>query len=447
MRRFVPLACVVLAFAGCGGKRTVAKRAGPMEPPAFWVWHRSSAFQPAELAALREAGVKRLFQQAAECRWAGGSWRVKRISAAREAPAGIEVVPVFRLAPDTSFLGHPDSAEALARSVREWAEGIPSPSEVQLDFDCPDRVLGIYAGFLERFAAQTAPCGVSITALAAWPRHPDFQRLSKPLRAIYPMFYDLVADEPEEVLRNRFVPLADPASERLIQAWHDCPIPWFAGLPNFERVSRFRSDGRLSGHLRDWDPGILMRWKAPEAPGHGVTIHKEGGGTTVHRIPDETDLRKLIGCADEAGASGVVFFALPGPGSHAAYTPSHLLRAAPPRLRMAIGPRGEFELQNPGPADLPTRIRTPGDASQHGWTLVLKASPGVFASSFPGGFVESDTGDMPAEMASRIRFRFPALQAGGAIRSGPVLHSGADLSAAIEGEPGILVEIDTESAR
>lgn len=447
MRRFVPLACVVLALAGCGGKRTVAKRAGPMEPPAFWVWHRSSAFHPAELTALREAGVKRLFQQAAECRWAGGRWQVKRIAPAREAPSGIEVVPVFRLAPDASFLGNPASAEALAERVRAWSEAIPIPPEVQLDFDCPDRVLGEYAGFLERFAEEVAPSGVSITALAAWPRHPKFQRLSKPVRAFYPMFYDLAADEPEDVLRGRFVPLADPASEPLIRAWSGCEKPWFAGLPNFERVSRFKSDGRLSGHLRDWDAGALMRWNAPEAMDHGVTIQQEVGRTTVHRIPEETELRKLIGCSNEAGASGVIFFALPGPGTHAAYTPSHLARKSPPRLRVAIGPKGEIELHNPGPADLPTRIRDPEDVSKRGWTLLLSGSPGMFGSSFPGGFVESDTGNVPAGMASRIRFRFPALPAGGTIRSGPVLQSTADLSAEIEGASEIRVDVASDSAR
>ncbi|MCP5546078.1 MAG: DUF3142 domain-containing protein [Akkermansiaceae bacterium] len=447
MRRFVPLACVVLALAGCGGKRTVAKRAGPMEPPAFWVWHRSSAFHPAELTSLREAGVERLFQQVAECRWAGGSWQVKRIAPAREAPSGIEVVPVFRLAPDASFLGNPSSAGALAERVRAWSEAVPIPAEVQLDFDCPDRVLGEYAAFLERFAEGVSPSSVSITALAAWPRHPEFQRLAKPVRAFYPMFYDLVADKPEDVLQGRFVPLADPASGLLIRAWRVCPKPWFAGLPNFERVSRFGADGRLEGHLRDWDAGSLMRWNAPEISEHGVTIQKEGGRTTVHRIPHETELRELIECADESGASGVIFFALPGPGTHAAYTPSHLARKAPPRLRVEVGPKGEIELHNPGPADLPTRICDPEDASRRGWTLVLSGSPGMFGASFPGEFEESDTGNVPAEMTSRIRFRFPALPAGAMIRSGPVLPSSAVLAAEIEGAPEIRVEVASDSAR
>ena len=399
-----------------------------MDPPAFWIWHRSSTLNAAELESLKRAGVRSLFWQAAECRWDHG-WRVNRI-ARPMAAAGLEITPVFRIQPEPAFLGNPGSAALLAETVREWSAGAGLPREVQLDFDCPDRLLGSYAKFLREFGGAIAPTTVSITALAAWPRHPDFGKLADSVSSLAPMFYDLEPEDPAEVRAGRVHPVAAPSSAPLIRLWKSCPRPWFAGLPNFERLSVFAADGKLNGHLRGWEHDSVFFHPSltPRPGGEGVTwfdlentVEISGtkvpvGATLVHRAPDAVVLTKLIDEADRAGARGILYFALPGPGIQAAFTSEHLSHpsaAAVPAL--SVGKNGSVVLANSGLVDLPARR----------WELELVSStPGAFQSASPGGFAEMETPEgIPAEHATSLVLRFSKLPVGMQITSGAVIRN------------------------
>lgn len=438
VRRFAVHAGVILLgwLAGaCDKAPPVATRGGPMEPPAFWVWHRNSPLTEVERKSLPPGGT--LYWQVAECEWRNGRWHSVEIAGRVGALPGRSVVPVVRLKPVTGFLGRREvAAKGLANQIRDgWGEpgGL---AEIQLDFDCPDRLLGEYAAFLTELGRQLAPTRVSITALAGWPLRPQFDQLARSVVALMPMFYDLAADSPAAVVAGRFQPLADPATARLIERWQSCPVRWLAGLPNFQRVSVFEADGKLVGHLRGWahDPLVFQPALVGRAAGPGVTDYAVSaavsladlrvvpGQRVVWRTVEGDALAVLAATAERVGAAGVVYFALPGPGLQAAFSPRQLQqgRGADPLLDLKVTARGELLLNNSGPVDLPARACDPARPDQPGWQLEMRgARRGAFRDASPGGFAMSRTAaGLPAEETAGLVLYFSGLPSGGSIRSG-----------------------------
>ena len=440
---------------------------GPSAPPSFWVWHRRSDLTEAERATLGRAGVDRLYWQVAETEWRGGKWHSTEIARNLADSGKPAVIPVFRIKPGADFLGDPGSAAALARQIQAWWNRPEPLAEVQFDFDCPGRVLTEYARFLAEIKPLLAPAKISATALASWPQVAGFDRLARSADALVPMFYDLAADTPADVLDGRYKPLADADAERWIGLWRDCPAPWFAGLPNFERVSVFQPDGGLSGHLRGWNhDGVLFHPAlSGRAAGPGVVEFRVENGATlsgtrvvsgqrvVWRTTDEDSLRRLGKAATDAGARGVVYFALPGPGLQAAFSASHLT-AAPdvcPGLNAYRTPDGAVVLENRGPRDLPARAIDPDAPGERGWALELEApARGAFREAPPGEFLTTQTGGgLPVEETTSLVLRFSRLPAGVAIRSGPCVAraSGVRWQVKGSGTPVALDEPETRSLR
>jgi hypothetical protein len=426
----------VLVLLACGCDRGVEEpgRVGAMEPAAYWVWHRSSPLAERELQDLRRAGTKMLGWQVAEMGWEGGRWQVVRVSAWQPEGEGLEVFPVVRIKPGVEFLSERRAARELAGWLREWAGGSGLPGQVQLDFDCPARLLPAYAGFLRDFRLELGGVGLSVTALASWIGQPGFGKVAGQVDWIAPMFYDLEIDEAPAVVEGRFRPMVDGVE--WVRRWRSCRVPWRAGLPNFERVSVFSAAGELRGHLRGWshDAVFFQPDLVADQIQAGVTLFRaqrelELSGTrvspedlVVHRMPDGVALREMEEAARESGARGVVYFALPGPGLQAAYSPRHLAAAeGTPVLRLELLPDGAVVLRNLGERDLPARAG--------GWELHLAGErAGAFRSAGPGGFVRLSMADgSPAEGAVELRLHFSRLPAGTAVESGPLVENPARL--------------------
>lgn len=437
-----------LLAGACKKSPPATTRTGPLDPAAFWVWHRSSPLTDAERETLRQAGCGTLFWQAAECEWRDGRWHGVEIAATVADPA----VPVFRIKPTPGFLGaHEAAAVALAGRIRDWRGAAGPLAEIQVDFDCPDRLLGDYAAFLAELGRQLAPTRISITALAGWPAHPQFATLARAVSTLVPMFYDLAADPPAAVKAGRFQPLADPAAAAAIARWKACPVRWLAGLPNFQRVSLFAADGNLVGHLRGWnhDPLLFQRSLIGHPAGPGVTDFAVveplvladtrilPGQRVVWRTVEAGALATLATAAERAGAAGIVYFALPGPGLQAAFSASHLLRepGAVPQLALALTDRGTVVLKNPGPADLPARAADPAAPAERGWRLELRGSRrGAFRAASPGGFVAAKVpAGLPAEEATGLVLYFSKLPANAEIPSGPCIADPAAVSWRVPG--------------
>jgi hypothetical protein len=456
-------AAAILGGCSDGKRKSPAVPNAPLAAPAFWVWHRRSDLTDPERNALRRAGVERLCWQVAECGWHEGRWQSVEISRHLKSDDVPAVVPVFRIKPDAGFLGSPGSAAALARQILAWWDRSEPPAEVQFDFDCPARVLVEYARFLSEMKRQLKPARISITALASWPDAPGFGVLARSVDSLAPMFYDLTSDPPGEARDGRFKPLADPDAARWISRWRDCPAPWFAGLPNFERVSIYQADGSLTGHLRGWEHDALLFH--PALAGHeagpGVVVFRIAqpltlagsralpGQQLVWRTSDGKVLDDLTEAARAAGARGVVYFALPGPGMQAAFSPSHLTSRPDSiaGLEVRMEDDGSLVLENHGPPDLQARALDPGAPGQRGWALELQANTrGAFREAGPGGFIAVNAGgNLPVSETTVLTLRFSRLPADASIRSCPCLAKPAEVRWQVKGrgEPRPLVMPDS----
>jgi hypothetical protein len=429
-RAFLP------ALAGLAAGSWACRRTGPRpaagamdETPGFWVWHRSSALSPREHSALPKGA--RLYRQVAEFGWRGGKWSPREVAKAAVIPA--EVIPVVRIDPGPAFLERADAAEMLTRWLRHhFAPGVPS--RLQLDHDCPVRLLPRYAGFLRELRGSLALRELSITALAGWVGSPRFDELGRAVDEMVPMFYDLTADAPADIAAGKALPMAGAEAAGWIERWKSCRTPWRAGLANFERLTLFEADGRLVGHLKQWSPeslqGVEFLEPLPDfagAAGYRVTraavLHGTrlgAGQLLVWRAPEDAALRDLIAAARGAGARGIVWFALAGPGLRAARSPAHLAalaggRVPLPDIRLRRESDGRLVLRNEGPGDL---AALPGAPLHH--LKIVADQAGGFGDVGPGGFAALRS-SLPVKFSRDLLLSFPRLLVAEEIASEPGL--------------------------
>jgi hypothetical protein len=424
----------------------VLASAGAWEP-RYWVWNRTQSLSQVEVKTLKTQGVKKVYWNVASLRAEQGRWVSAdplRISSSMEGTPMI--VPVFRLVPGKENALTPDAAKDLAPQMVATAKALQA-DEVQIDFDCPDRLLASYAGFLRACRAGVSPIHLSATALGAWSRPAVLTDLQSSVEALYPMFYDLKADEPGEVKLGSFVPLLDPATvAQQLTAWSACKVPWYAGLPGFARVTIFNEQGQGRGHLRHWEwdslafnPQLLNAGQ----PAPSLFLLKTASSTIVEdtplakdevaacRWPRAEDLVTAVGQAKEAGAGGVAIFRLPEGGASGGWSLTQwggILKGKiePPAFAVQLGAQG-LQLTNTSSSDLPPRLSGPGGPQDRGWQLEIQGDGPVFREASPGefaavyGHVHPDAPQperVPVPRAERLTFWFSSLPAGGLRASG-----------------------------
>jgi len=340
------------------------------------------------------------------------------------------------------------------------AARLADANEVQIDFDCPDRRLGEYAAFLAKCRARISPIRLSATALAAWSKSLAFEKLQAGVDSLMPMFYDLVPDAPAQVRAGRVLPLVEAANvAKQIESWRACRIPWFAGIPNFARVTIFDREGRSRGHLRAWDwdavcfnPALTLQ--AQPAP--GVTLLRAGTDTVLAstpvsahetvacRWPDLAHLAQAIASAEKAGAAGVAIFRLPGEGSQGGWSLRQLdtllreRKAGEPEFKVRWAPHG-LEMINVSASDLAPRLAGEAGERDRGWQIELESSAGaVFREATAGEFASvfghsnpdaAEPKRVPIPFAQRLTYWFTDLRAGKSRQTGLLqLAPGVDAS-------------------
>jgi hypothetical protein len=433
MRR--PLLLLLLALLGGG----VAGRAAAVD---FWVWHRTKPLTEEEREKLRAQDVKTLYWHIGEMENRTGAWRWKTPARTAQGLApGWRVVPVVRL---TSEIRQPFSPAFLPPLREELARVAGDHGALQLDYDCPDRLLPEYAAAL-RALRQAVP-HLSITALAQWPRLPGFAALTREVEEIAPMFYDLQADPTGVGANAPPPPLLDPDQfEAVLKPWAQCPIPWRAGLPTFARLTIFDRAGVSRGQIPNWswDDFCFHKSLHALAPTRlGVTLFRADAATRVAATPvakDEivaarfTDRRALalaLVQAREAGAAGVVLFRLPdesGPGGWSLGDLAELASAEQPHLVLRRTAGEELELVNESPVDLAPRLSGEKSDRDRGYALEIDAPAPIFREALAGDFwrVTSHAqpdGEKPGAvvvpLATRLTFWFSQLRGRAALQTG-----------------------------
>ena len=409
---------------------------------SFWVWHRAAPLGAEECAELARLEVRMLFWSVGEMENRGGAWRWKAPPLAVEAVAPrFHVVPVVRLTGEGKA---PFAAGAMGALVEKLRAVATAAGEVQLDYDCPDRLLGDYAAALGEIR-RTIP-RISITALAHWPRLHDFAALTRNVSEIAPMFYDMQGDPTGVGPDSPPPPILDPAQVvAALHEWKACAIPWRAGLPTFARLTVFGRAGLSRGQIPNWSWEDFCFHKSLRtfAPTRlGVTLFRADADTrvaatpvvkgeiVVSRFTDRAALAQSVGLAGEAGAAGIVFFRLPDGSEPAGWSLSDLANLASPALpRLILRPSAgeQLELINDSAADLSPRLAGKKSDRDRGYALELDAPAPVFREALAGDFWRVTSHANPdaktptpvaVPLATRLTFWFSDLRAGAVRRTG-----------------------------
>ena len=410
---------------------------------AFWVWHRRDPLRADERQALNSMRASLLWH-VGELDLANGSvlphWRW------RDTLPEAGALPVVRL---NLISGEPFDQPGLVECLSSLAD---TCGRLQIDFDCPDRLLPKYARFLGDLRKRVPH--LSATALAGWSLHPAFAALQENVESLDVMFYDLSPDVPHA---SSISPTPHPLLDeeilvRQLASWQACKIPWRAGLPNFNRITIFHPSGRSLGHIRSWTwegvifqpqltfvsagvPGLvllkaqndLVVAETPVQKGSYVAIRQVDGGT----------LARSSKAVKQSSARGAIFFRMPDSTDLSGWSLSQLrvwFEGRKENVSLRLRWSGDcLILQNESQADLPPRIASDSD---RGYALEIDAPAKIWREALPGDFwrvaahadPDKSPVSVPVPLCSRLTFWFVGLRAGKSLQSGLIqLAPGADI--------------------
>jgi len=443
MRRvFAFLAFLVLAATGLATE--------PLER-AFWVWHRSQPLSLEEQEQLSTQNVRTLYWNVGELENRDGTWRWKGatlnlVGVGRRAADRSEVAPGFHLVPVVRLTseGKKPFARAAMPELLASLDAVAVAGELQIDFDCPDRLLGDYAATLAEVRRKVPH--LSITALTHWPTLRGFPALAHGVEEIAPMFYDMQADPTGVSSAAPPPPLLDPESVAVaLHAWSACPVPWRAGLPSFARLTVFDRTGLSRGQIPNWAWDDFCFHKNLRALGPtrlGVTLFRADRDTRVahtavaqedivaSRFVDRAALAKVLAVAHEAGAKGAIFFRLADetdPSGWSVADLGALSSAEAPRLILRAAADDRFELTNDSDHDLPVRLSGAKGDLDRGYALEIDAPAPLFRDALAGDFWRMASHANPdaekptpvaVPLATRVTFWFSHLPARSRLQTG-----------------------------
>lgn len=406
---------------------------------SHWVWQRNDPLTPVERAEFKAQGIQTLYWQCGVLSETAAHWAWTARFHPPDSDPEMTIVRVVRL----ETTGREPFADAPTDELRALlAVASDSQGELQIDYDCPDRLLGKYASALGKIRPLARE--LSITALAGWMRQPGFPALQASVDLLAPMFYDLEQD-PVRPGEAQPLPLLDPARLRAqLAEWDRCQTPWRAGLPNFSRVTVYNEGGRSLGHVRSWDWDDLcfnraLAFSRLAAP--GVTVFKvmakgalnqtalAPGQSVAVRWPERSALAEAIAAVRQTSARGVIYFRLPGGGGATGWS---LRQAADwranPKLAVRWLPSLQLELRNAGDGDLAPRLSGLAGGQDRNYALEVDAPGAVFRDAAEGDFWRVAGHVHPEEapqaaaipLATRLTFWFSRLAAGQSLRSGAI---------------------------
>ncbi len=415
---------------------------------SFWVWHRTKELTTAEQQKLSAAGVNRLYWHVGDLRREESAWQGELRTPPRVE--AIEVVPVIRLGAGPETARDEATFDDLAELLADYARATNS-TEIQIDYDCPDRLLQNYAKLLRKTAVSLEPVRLSATALAGWPDVPGFSEVAAAVDALFPMFYDLRTDHPEQVRSGVVEPIVSAATlSTKIPRWQDCGVEWWAGLPAYARVSIFDPDGRLSGHLLNWDwdelifhPSLRLRESSPTGVSLLDVFRDDRLGdaaitaeqTVAIRLPDVAALAAAANAARSAGGRGIAWFRLSDTNAQSMLKITELTAISDGRqpvgeLGLFSDDRGRLVLKNQGDGTLLPRFQGLEGPNDRGRKLDVElVDGGTFLVGSAGEFlrvaghrgVRSPTPErVPPDRAERLSFWFAGLGAGESLRTGVI---------------------------
>ncbi len=316
----------------------------------IWYWHSPFAITDHERDLLKSAGVSTVYVRAGTFTTDGKRLLLVMPQVWRSKADGFRIVSVFNF--DPGLLKHfgelpvetmaAGVSERVSKSLAESKTRGIVPAGVQLDIDCPTRLLPKYADFLGRVRKAIGAVGsFSITALPTWLTSRDLDRVAKQVDYLVPQFYEGRVGRTLGGVK----PISDPAA--LVAGIHRLNrlgVPFRIGLPAYGHALLFDDRGRLVSMYRGLSSEDALRLPSLrhvstiplEADGHSASeksyvgedlmtveaIHPDLGGhgkgdRIAFFLPaPQMVSRQLADVRAEAGSScrGVVLYRFPEPG-------------------------------------------------------------------------------------------------------------------------------------
>jgi hypothetical protein len=399
---------------------------------SYWVWQRSEPLTAGESKALEDQGVREVYWQFGELVNSGDSWTWKTRFRFPTAIPPIHFIPVVRLVSKEASPFNEKSFESLRSNL---APVTNLTGELQLDYDVPDRLLEDYSKALKRIHESTR--SLSITALPHWSRADLWKGFDGCADSLFPMFYDF--DPEPRLVNDSPKPLIDSETmSRMLNEWSHSPLPWYAGLPAFARVTIYDKTGRSRGQIRNWNwDEITFNAKLKPATGTNrptsvlvaedplriSNVQVERGDRVVVRLSDPLLLQRASLDAQKAGAKGRVFFRLPDSSAASGCSLSQLGHLdAKPNLVVKVSASGTgLMLGNNGPGDLAPMFdpRNPAE----GYRLEIANEGLPFREAEGGDFHRlgarsSGRARLAVPFTREIAFGFSDLRAGQSLQTG-----------------------------
>lgn len=270
---------------------------------SFWYWHTPFQLSSSEVRQLKEIGVKRLFVRAGTFSH-DYKLTVPQQWACSGAPFSVSLVYNF----DSGLLRHFEDLD-IGEASREMAKAINASGGrakkagaqiegVQLDIDCPTRLLPKYAELLGAIRPKIdlkKPWNLSVTGLSSWLGTRGFKEVADKVDFLAPQFYesDIAFEE------NQVRTIGDiGAIERGLPKAASLNKPIYAGLATYGRALLYDPQGHLAGIYRSLSPEDAVRDPylkylslEPLGPGGFATSEKDYAGedqlTLVALGPDQ----------------------------------------------------------------------------------------------------------------------------------------------------------------
>lgn len=254
----------ILAVAGFLFLKPTTKR--PSDQPfelGVWYWHSPLSLTVEEASNLKSRGIDRLFVRAGTFSNDGKNAKLVIPQTYRGAPE-VETHLVFNF--DAGFVRHFEDfdlkliSKQIATQIdnqilRVQKLGI-QPVGIQLDLDCPTRLLPLYAELVKIVrGAVPGKLQWSTTGLMSWLGTSGVETLSAELDFIVPQAYEGVTGRTLDEIR----PVSDPEYlKSVLPKAEKLRCPYFIGVPAYGHGFLFDAKDRLVDIYQNIGPSEVM---------------------------------------------------------------------------------------------------------------------------------------------------------------------------------------------
>jgi hypothetical protein len=316
------LVSAIGAIVACIAWRSLHPTPLPPQPPlevSLWYWHQPFALPDTDVAQLKSMGVSQLFVRTGTFHKWGDGIRLTMPQQWGKNTGALPITLVFRFDYDVVKGYEPLSngklvTEIVASMLSERARAEQAGAHVigvQLDLDCPTRLLTNYADLLSNIHMKlyTSHLQLSITALPTWFTSSYIENVVDSVDFTVPQYYE--AELPSRLDSFATVSRLERMMRGLAAAGA-AGRPFYAGVPAFGHALVYDGAGKLRGTFRDMgacavadSPNFRMvRSFAADAYGKPAAREAYIGEDIFDFVPAETE---------SGGRSPHLIFDLPTP--------------------------------------------------------------------------------------------------------------------------------------